>query len=97
MINQEQADIKALQASILKSKVDRCRSMSIGIKLLEGARLFDVARQRMLDGIRVQYPDWNMEQVQCEFHRRLDVQRQREERGIYTCAGTIPEYPVAGE
>ncbi len=57
----------------------------------EGARLFDMVRARMLDGIRNQFPSWTEDQVCEEFRRRLDIQRRREERGIYQVVGFIED------
>ena len=80
----------ALQASIQRSKVERARSTS-GEKLLEGARLFDMVRQRMLSGIRAQFPSWDEQMAETEFRRRLDMQRRREEREIYTVIGELED------
>ncbi len=79
----------AWQTSIQRSKVEHARAQVAGTKLLEGARLFDVVRLRILCGIRTQYPDWAEADVEAEFCRRLDSQRRRNDRDIYTVIGEI--------
>jgi len=91
MNEQNPAEIEALKKSIQRSKVERAKAMPPENKLLEGARLFDMVRARMLDGIRNQFPAWTEEQVREEFRRRLDLQRRREERGIYQEFGVIDD------
>ncbi len=91
MNTQNPAEIDALKQSIQLSRIERAKAMPRDVKLLEGARLFDMARARMLDGIRNQFPAWTEEQVCQEFRRRLDIQRRREEHGIYQAAGFIED------
>jgi hypothetical protein len=47
----------ALQQSIFRDKAAKARYMDPGLKLTAGARLFDVARNRMIAGIRSAHPD----------------------------------------
>lgn len=89
MTTQKKDETRALQQSIQASKVKRACQCPADQKLLQGARLFDVARRRMLDGIRAEFPQWDEAKVFEEFRSRLNVIRQREERGIYRKAGII--------
>jgi len=74
----------ALQQSIFRDKAAKARHMDPGLKLTAGARLFDVARNRMIAGIRSAHPDWSDAEVNAEFCRQLQVLRDREDRGVFT-------------
>lgn len=91
MSTQNPAEIEALKQAIQLSRIERAKAMPREEKLLEGARLFDMVRARMLDGIRNQFPSWTEDQVCQEFRRQLDIQRRREERGIYQVVGFIED------
>ena len=51
---------------------------------MAGARLFDIARNRMLTGIRSRHPDWPADEIESEFRRQLTLLRQHEDRGVFT-------------
>jgi len=55
-----------------------------GERLVEGDRLYDLARQQTVSAIAAEHPVWSTEQVRDEYRRRLKLVRDREERGIYT-------------
>ena len=74
----------ALQQSIFRDKAAKARHMDPGLKLTAGARLFDVARNRMIAGIRSGHPDWSDAEIDAEFCRQLQVLREREDRGVFT-------------
>jgi hypothetical protein len=74
----------ALQQSIFRDKAAKARHMDPGLKLTAGARLFDVARNRMIAGIRSGHPDWSDAEIGAEFCRQLQVLREREDRGVFT-------------
>jgi len=74
----------ALQQSIFRDKAAKARHMDPGLKLTAGARLFDVARNRMIAGIRSAHPDWSDAEINAEFCRQLQVLRDREDRGVFT-------------
>jgi hypothetical protein len=74
----------ALQRSIFRDKAAKARHMDPGLKLTAGARLFDVARNRMIAGIRSAHPDWSDAEINAEFCRQLQVLRDREDRGVFT-------------
>ena len=84
------AETKALQRSLHRSKVERARVvsmvsvLSMGSKLFAGVALFDRVRARMLCGIRSQCPAWSDAEIEAEFSRRLTARRERQQRGIYT-------------
>ena len=63
---------KQLQDAVFLSKVRKARKQSIGEKLLEGPRLFDVACQRMRVGIRHQFPDDDDDQCCRSYCRCAD-------------------------
>jgi hypothetical protein len=74
----------ALQQSIFRDKAAKAMKMDPGLKLTSGARLFDVARSRMIAGIRSGHPDWSDAEIDAEFCRQLQVLREREDRGVFT-------------
>ena len=78
-------ETRSLQDAIFLSKVARARRTPIGDKILEGPRLFDLTCQRMRDGIRHEFPDFD------ELRRRLRIKRKIDERGFYQDAGIIDE------
>ncbi len=82
---------KQLQDAVFLSKVRKARKQSIGEKLLEGPRLFDVACQRMRVGIRHQFPDDDDDQVEKELRHRLKIKRQIDEQGFFVPAGRIDD------
>lgn len=84
-------ETKSLQDAIFLSKVARARRTPIGEKIMEGPRLFDLACQRMRDGIRHEFPDFGDHQVEQELRRRLRIKRKIDEQGFYKDAGTIDE------
>lgn len=77
-----------VQREIGRRKALMARTLASGAKLVAGARLFDVARNRILAGIRSRHPDWPADRIEREFRRLLALVRQREERGIFKPFGT---------
>lgn len=78
------ASDSALQQSIFREKAAKARRMDPGLKLTAGARLFDVARNRMIAGIRSAHPEWSDAEINAEFCRQLQVLREHEDRGVFT-------------
>jgi len=74
----------ALQQAIFRDKAAKAMKMDPGLKLTSGARLFDVARSRMIAGIRSGHPDWSDAEIDAEFCRQLQVLREHEDRGVFT-------------
>ena len=74
----------ALERSIYRSKVERARAAPLEAKLFAGAVLFDRVRERMLCGIRSQFPSWSKAEVEAECSHRLAVRRKRGESRVYT-------------
>ncbi len=68
-------------------KVMYARSRSIGEKILDGPRLFDLDCDLECIRIRAQFPTFNDEQVEQELHLRLTIARQIDEAGIYRDTG----------
>ena len=85
------AETKQLMDDIFIDKVLRARRRSVGAKILDGPRLFDDCCQMMRGGIRSQFPEYTEEQVRSELRRRLAIQRQIQEAGIYQDAGVLDE------
>ena len=63
---------------LYRERVLRARATPPEEKLLDGARLFDLACRVMADGIRDQFPDADEELVQQLIRRRLDLLRRLE-------------------
>lgn len=84
-------ETRALERSIHHSKVERARATPTGSKFFAGAMLFDRVRERMLCGIRSEFPAWVEAEVDAEFSRRLAARRTREERGIYTPLAVVTD------
>ena len=64
---------------LYRQEVLRARATPGGVKLLEGARLFDMACRVMADGIRSQFPDADDDQVKAILTERLALKRRLEE------------------
>lgn len=77
------ADVE-LQRRIARDRADTARCLAPGLKLIVGARLFDVVRRRMLAGIRDRHPNWPLAEIEMEFRRQLAMLRQREDQGVFT-------------
>ncbi|MFM9960957.1 MAG: hypothetical protein ACKV2Q_07010 [Planctomycetaceae bacterium] len=72
-------------------KVLYARGRSIGEKMLDGPRLFDLDCELDRIRIRAQFPTFDDEQVEQELRYRLSVARQIDEAGIYHDAGMLEE------
>ena len=59
--------------ALYRDKVLRAREAPLGEKLLSGAKLFEIAWKRMLDGARAQHPDLDDAGL-------LELMRRRAER-----------------
>jgi hypothetical protein len=79
----------ALQHAIQQSKSARAQSEPPEVKIVEGARLWDMARAWSISAIASQNPEWSSQQVQAEFRRRMKLVRAKDERGIYQVIGKI--------
>jgi hypothetical protein len=84
-------EIKALQDAIFLKKVAEARRMTPGERMAAGFRLFDEARTIALTEIRGLNPLWTDEEVESEFRRRLAIERELSDRGIYVPCGTIDD------
>ncbi len=89
MTVESQAEIIALQKSILESKAERALTVAPGIKMMEGVRLFDRVRERLKAAVRSQNPDWSEEMVHLEFLSQLEKQRRHSEKGVYRLIGYV--------
>ena len=82
-------DTQSLQDSIHSAKVARARAMTPGQRFHAGFELFEIVRKRMLAGIRSEFPEFSQTEVDAEFRRRLQVQRQQREKLVYKVVGTV--------
>lgn len=73
-----------LQHDIARHRAGKAAHLDPASKLMAGARLFDIVRNRMLTGIRSRHPDWPADEIESEFRRQLTLLRQREDRGVFT-------------
>ncbi|HEY4260948.1 MAG TPA: hypothetical protein VGM98_12340 [Schlesneria sp.] len=89
--NQIPLESKALMDAIFVDRVRRARQRSMGEKMLDGPRLFDLNCQIMRSSIRAQFPGHDAEQVEQELRRRLAIARRIDEAGIYTDVGVWDE------
>ena len=89
MTSQENNDLDALKRSIHQSKAKRAQTELSENKIVEGARLWDMARKWTLGAIASENPGWSEQQVREEFRRRIALGRTREERDIYRPVGPI--------
>lgn len=85
------AETQQLMDSIFIGKALRARRRSIGDKILDGPRLFDVCCQLTRSGIRSRFPDYTDEQVEQELRRQLAINRRIHEKGIYHDVGLLEE------
>jgi len=70
--------IAELAGELDADRIRRARMTPIEQKLLAGGELFDAVRQRMIWGIRSQFPEYDESQVYTEYMRRLDISRKLE-------------------
>jgi len=70
---------KELIDDIYRQRVLRARQMPPGEKLLDGARLFDMACQIMMDGIRDEFPHIDEGEVRRVLAERIALLRRMRE------------------
>ena len=76
-----EAELKELQRSIHRGKVERARKMTMAEKFMEVAELSDEAMERMHMGAMWQLGTTDEKEGWAEVRRRLDRQREVRERG----------------
>jgi hypothetical protein len=67
-----------LIAQLNREDIEQAREMSPGEKLLAGGALYDEVIERMMIGIKTQFPTLTAEQVHSELCRRLDIHERLE-------------------
>jgi len=67
-------------ADFQRDSVEQSQSMTVADRFWAGAELFDYACTLSRSGICRQYPEYSSDQVEAELRRRVDMQRQREDR-----------------
>lgn len=63
-----------------RDKIEAARRMTPEQKLLAGGELFDAVVERMLAGIRMQYPEISDELARAKLEERLAIARRLENR-----------------
>ena len=81
-------EIKKLQDSIQRSKVERAKLQPVGDKLFDGVRLFDQVRERIKSGIRTKNPELDENEIHERFLQLLAAQKTCEEKNVYTIVET---------
>jgi hypothetical protein len=76
-------DIKKLQDSIQRSKVDRAKELTFEERCRAGADLFDEGMRWMRGMIESQNPEWSTEEVEAEVERRKQIRRKIDDAGFY--------------
>ncbi len=69
----------------------KARRMSIGQRMLEGARLFDLECDQKRCELRSHFPEWSEKQINDEIGRLLATQRQIDEAGLYKNVADLDE------
>jgi hypothetical protein len=69
---------KPLADALFEEQLRRAETMTPVERMLEGARLFDQARQRMRDGIRQEFPEADARRVEEILGQRLDLLKRLE-------------------
>ncbi len=77
-MDRPELDIPELARALDRERILRARAKSPWEKLQAGGDLFDAACQRMIWGIKTQFPDLTEAQVQAELARRLAIARRLE-------------------
>jgi hypothetical protein len=76
---------KSLREAIYREQIRAAREMDPGEKLMAGPRMFDYECRVAAMGVRHLHPELTESQVQEVLRRRIEAQRQVEERkwGLY--------------
>ena len=85
----EEAERKALQRSIEKSKIERAHSLSDYERLRGGADLYDEGMQWLTFAIRAENPEFTPEQVDAEIERRKRIVKRIDDAGLFQSCGTV--------
>lgn len=64
--------------ALFRDKIERARRMTPEERFLAGPRLFDMASEWTKAGIRAQYPDAGVAEVERRFRERLALARKLE-------------------
>ena len=76
-------DIRALQQSIRREKIQRARRMTEDERLVATLDQIEIAFAWMLDGVKQQFPGITDTEATDILSRRLDRIRRREDRGLF--------------
>ena len=78
-----ESTIKPLADAIYADKVRRARGLTMGERIDTAIELFEGALGLMRDGIRAQFPNASVDEVESLLRKRLKRLRQVSEHGIY--------------
>ena len=76
-------EIKKLQDSIQRSKLERAETLTFGERFRAGADLYDEGMRWMRSMIEAENPDWTTEQVEQEIDRRKRIARKVSDAGRF--------------
>jgi hypothetical protein len=76
---------------IAKDKIRQARSLTPAARFRMGFELFEIVRNRMLAGIKCRSPELSNEEVEIEFRRILNLQRQQQEKNIYRIVDSVEQ------
>ena len=76
-------EIKKLQDSIQRSKVQRAEPLTFGERFRAGADLYDEGMRWMRSMIEAENPDWTAEQVEQEIDRRKRIAKKIDDAGLF--------------
>ena len=87
MMTMNEAEIRDLQTSIERSKIDRANSLTFEERLRAGAELYDEGMRWMSLMIRADNPTYDDEQIDAEIERRKKIVRKIDDCGMYQPCG----------
>ena len=82
-------EIKKLQDSIQRSKVQRAEPLTFGERFRAGADLYDEGMRWMRSMIEAENPDWTAEQVEQEIDRRKRIAKKLTMPGCFKSASPM--------
>ena len=90
-MSSEDAEMKALQRSIEKSKIERAKLLTPLERFRGGADLYDEGMQWLTFAIRASFknPEFTPEQVDAEIERRKRIVKRIDDAGLFKPCGTV--------
>ena len=88
-MSSEDAEMKDLQRSIEKSKIERAKLLTPLERFRGGADLYDEGIQWLTFAIRAENPKFTPEQVDAEIERRKRIVKRIDDAGLFKPCGTV--------